>query len=162
MKVFIKKKDKDSKLPVKAYPSDAGYDCFIHSFAVIKGEDDEEAEIINVFSKDVYLHPNNRVLCRLGFYTEIPKGYYFKIVPKSGLALLKGLSITNSPGTIDSGYRNEWGCIVQNLSTNRVKLVVGQKICQIILTKLPEFEFKEVKDLVGSERGQGGFGSTGE
>ncbi len=68
----------------------------------------------------------------------------------------------NSPGTIDSGYRNEWMAIVINLSNTDVTLKKGDRICQIILTRIVEYQFEEVNELPESDRGQGGFGSTGK
>ena len=108
------------------------------------------------------LQPLERILCPLGFATAIPEGYYAAVVPRSGLALWQGLSIVNSPGTIDSGYRNEWGAIVVNLSKSPVTLHKGDKICQLIIRKLVDYEFEEVETLPTSERGLGGFGSTGK
>ncbi|MEJ2279555.1 MAG: hypothetical protein P8Y70_17705 [Candidatus Lokiarchaeota archaeon] len=84
------------------------------------------------------------------------------MVPRSGLALWDGLTILNTPGTIDSGYRNEWMAIVVNLSNKEVTLRVGERICQIILEKVYAFEFNEIDVLPDSERGLGGFGSTGK
>jgi len=84
------------------------------------------------------------------------------VVPRSGLALWEGISIVNTPGTIDAGYRNEWMAIVVNLSNRDVTLKKGDRICQIILGKLHEYEFIETKALPESDRGLGGFGSTGK
>ena len=108
------------------------------------------------------LHPLQRVICYLGFTTEIPKGYYAQIVPRSGLALWEGLTILNTPATIDSGYRNEWGVIIINLSTMIKTLNIGDRICQIIFRKLVDIEFEEVEELNKSERGLDGLGSTGK
>ena len=113
-------------------------------------------------SDSYILKPFERIACPLGFSTAIPKGYYFKVVPRSGLALWNGISIVNSPGTIDSGYRNEWMAIVINLSTEEVTLHKGDRICQLILSKMYEYEILEVDELPESERGLGGFGSTGK
>ena len=82
--------------------------------------------------------------------------------PRSGLALWEGISIVNTPGTIDSGYRNEWMAIVVNLSNNEVILHKGDRICQIILSKMYEYEAIEINELPNSERGLDGFGSTGK
>jgi len=78
------------------------------------------------------------------------------------MALWKGISIANTPGTIDAGYRNEWGAIVVNLSNEDVVLKKGERICQLIIRKLVDYEFEEVKELPSSNRGLGGFGSTGK
>jgi dUTP pyrophosphatase len=108
------------------------------------------------------LKPLERIGCPLGFSTAIPEGYYFKVVPRSGLALWDGLSIVNSPGTIDAGYRNEWMAIVVNLSNKEVILKKGERICQLILSKMYDYKFMETDELPESERGKGGFGSTGK
>ena len=101
-------------------------------------------------------------MCPLGFASEIPKGYYGAVVPRSGLALWEGISIVNSPGTIDAGYRNEWGAIVVNLSNKSITLNKGDKICQFIIRKLVDYELETVEELSNSERSLGGFGSTGK
>ncbi|MHA1620337.1 MAG: dUTP diphosphatase, partial [Promethearchaeota archaeon] len=108
------------------------------------------------------LKPLERILCPLGFATAIPEGYYATVVPRSGFALWEGLSIVNSPGTIDAGYRNEWGAIVVNLSNRDVVLHKGDKICQLIIRKLVDYDFEIVEELPTSDRGLGGFGSTGK
>ena len=122
----------------------------------------EKKELIEISSDTYVLKPLERIGCSLGFSTAIPKGYYFKVVPRSGLALWEGISIVNSPGTIDSGYRNEWMAIVVNLSNKDVLLKKNQRICQLILGKLYEYEFIEAENLPKSDRGLGGFGSTGK
>ncbi|MHA1240303.1 MAG: dUTP diphosphatase [Promethearchaeota archaeon] len=119
-------------------------------------------ELIEINSDAYTLKPLERIGCPLGFATAIPEGYYFKVVPRSGLALWEGISIVNTPGTIDSGYRNEWMAIVINLSNKDVVLKKGDRICQIILGKIYDFEVVETDTLPDSERGLGGFGSTGK
>ena len=156
----IKKIRKNITIPKPSKPGDAGADARIEGFKKILVEG-KKRELLDVES-DVYtLKPLERVGCSLGFATAIPEGYYFKVVPRSGLALWEGLSIVNSPGTIDSGYRNEWMAIVINLSNTDVTLKKGDRICQIILTKMIDYQFEEVNKLPESDRGQGGFGSTG-
>ncbi len=156
----IKKWKEDAILPKMATEGDAGADCFINGFKKIINKDAKKLEEI---SEDEYiLQPLERVLCPLGFATAIPLGYYAAVVPRSGLALWEGLSIVNSPGTIDAGYRNEWGAIVVNVSNSPVTLHKGDKICQFILRKLVDYDFEIVEDLSESERGLGGFGSTGK
>jgi dUTP pyrophosphatase len=160
MKIAIKKWTKDSILPKMANKTDAGFDCFIRTFkkpCVEKGE----KKLIDVDSDKYTLKPLERVGCPLGFATLIPDGYYAAVVPRSGNALWKGLSIVNTPGTIDSGYRNEWMAIVVNLSNEDAVLEKGEKICQFIIRKLESIELTEVENLPDSERGLGGFGSTG-
>ncbi|MCF2141981.1 MAG: dUTP diphosphatase [Candidatus Lokiarchaeota archaeon] len=160
MKIPIKKWQSDAKLPKIAKIGDAGADCYIHGFKKIKNS--QNKELIEIDDDEYTLQPLERILCPLGFATAIPEGYYAAVVPRSGLALWQGLSIVNSPGTIDAGYRNEWGAIVVNLSNSPVTLHKGDKICQLIIRKLVDYEFEEVETLPISERGLGGFGSTGK
>lgn len=160
LQIPIKRIGKDVIIPKPSKPDDAGADARIEGFKKIFVEGDKR-ELLDVESDSYTLKPLERIGCSLGFATAIPEGYYFKVVPRSGLALWEGLSIVNSPGTIDSGYRNEWMAIVINLSNNDVILNRGERICQIILAKMEEYEFIEAENLPGSERGLGGFGSTG-
>ena len=162
MDVHIKRWTEESKLPTMAHKGDAGVDCYIRCFK--KPEYDNrsgEKKLIEIESDTYTLKPLERIGCPLGFATVIPEGYYAAVVPRSGNALWKGLSIVNTPGTIDSGYRNEWMAIVINLSNEDVKLIKGEKICQFILRKLDDFDLIEVKSLEDSDRGLGGFGSSG-
>jgi len=148
-------------LPRPSKPGDAGADARIMGFKKIF-KTKEEKKLIDLDTDSYVLKPLERIGCPLGFATAIPKNYYFKVVPRSGLALWDGVSIVNSPGTIDSGYRNEWMAIVVNLSNNDVVLHKGDRICQIILSKMHQYEVLEVDELQDSERGLGGFGSTGK
>ncbi len=159
--VPIKKLRKDVEIPNPSKPGDAGADARITGFKkAIKKEDKRELIEINT---DFYtLKPLERIGCQLGFATAIPEGYYFKVVPRSGLALWEGISIVNSPGTIDSGFRHEWMAIVVNLSNEQATLKKGDRICQIIFSKMNDYEFIETDKLPDSERGKGGFGSTGK
>ena len=156
----IKKELDNVTLPIHSKPGDAGADARIMGFKKIINENGKK-ELQTINSETYTLQPLERIGCPLGFSTAIPEGYYFKVVPRSGLALWEGLSIVNTPGTIDSGYRNEWMAIVVNLSSKEVTLNKGERICQIILAKMHDYEFIEVDELPGSERGLGGFGSTG-
>jgi dUTP pyrophosphatase len=160
VKIWFKKLVDDVFVPVPSKPNDAGADARIMGFKkVIKIEN--EKRIVAVNSESYTLKPLERIGCSLGFSTAIPPGYYFAVVPRSGLALWDGISIVNSPGTIDAGYRNEWMAIVVNLSNEDVVLKKGERICQIILSKIINYEFIETIDLPDSERGLRGFGSTG-
>ena len=161
LQIPVKKIGKKNTIPKASKPGDAGADARIEGFKKIIVEGIKR-ELLDVESDSYTLKPLERVGCSLGFATAIPEGYYFKVVPRSGLALWEGLSIVNSPGTIDSGYRNEWMAIVINLSNTDVTLKKGDRICQIILTKMIDYQFEEVKKLPESDRGQGGFGSTGK
>ncbi len=162
-KIFIplKRINKDLIIPQPSKPGDAGADARIMGFKKIVSENGKR-ELINIETDTYILKPLERIGCPLGFSTAIPKGFYFKVVPRSGLALWEGISIVNSPGTIDAGYRNEWMVIVVNLSNREVTLKKGDRICQIILSKMYDYEFIENENLPNSERGKGGFGSTGK
>jgi dUTP pyrophosphatase len=147
--------------PKQVKPGDAGADVKIMGFKKIIHEQNKK-ELVEIDSDTHTIKPLERIACPLGFATAIPEGYYFKVVPRSGLALWDGISILNSPGTIDSGYRNEWMAIVVNLSNKEVLLKKGDRICQIILSKKEDYKFIETEELTKSERGLGGFGSTGK
>ncbi len=157
----FKKTNKDATLPITSKKGDAGADARISGFKQFVNENGKK-ELIELNIDTYTLKPLERIGCPLGFATAIPEGYYFKVVPRSGLALWEGISIVNSPGTIDSGYRNEWMAIVVNLSNKDVVLKRGDRICQIILGKIYDFEVVETDTLPDSERGLGGFGSTGK
>ncbi|MFX1531985.1 MAG: dUTP diphosphatase [Promethearchaeota archaeon] len=159
--VRIKKIRKDVKIPKPSKPGDAGADAQIMGFRKIS-TDDKKRELLDIEADSYTLKPLERIGCLLGFATAIPEGYYFKVVPRSGLALWEGISIVNSPGTIDSGYRNEWMAIVVNLSNDQVTLKKEDRICQIIMSKMIDYEFIETDKLPDSVRGKGGFGSTGK
>jgi dUTP pyrophosphatase len=157
----FKKSHRDAVLPQAIKEGDAGADARIVAFKRIKyGQNSKE--LIDIEADSYTLKPLERIACPLGFATAIPEGYYFKVVPRSGLALWNGISIVNSPGTIDSGYRNEWMAIVINLSNEEVTLHKGDRICQLILSKIYNYKILEVDELPESERGLGGFGSTGK
>lgn len=162
MKIPLKKLQNNVLIPTPSKPDDAGADARIMGFKKIIVNDKGEKKLEVVNSDTYILRPLERVGCALGFATAIPKGYYFKVVPRSGLALWDGLCILNTPGTIDSGYRNEWMAIVVNLSNQDVTLHKDDRICQIILAKKYEYEFVEIDELPESERNLGGFGSTGK
>lgn len=161
IKVYFKKERPNTEIPEFSKPGDAGADARIKGFKKINIEGGKK-ELIDIDTDKYILKPLERIGCPLGFSTAIPKGYYFKVVPRSGLALWDGLTILNSPGTIDSGYRNEWMAIVANVSNKDVILKKGDRICQIILGKLHDYEVVETENLPNSERGLGGFGSTGK
>ena len=146
IKVFFKKIKEDIIIPKPSKAGDAGADARIIGFKEIIN-DNGEKKLIEVNSDTYTLKPLERIACPLGFATTIPEGYFFKVVPRSGLALWEGLTILNAPGTIDSGYRNEWMAIVVNLSNKEITLRKGERICQIILGKLYNYETIEVEEL---------------
>jgi len=161
LSIPIKKLRKELIIPKPSKSGDAGIDARIMGFKKII-HDENKKELVEVESDTYTLKSLERIGCPLGFSTAIPKGYYFKVIPRSGLALWDGLSIVNSPGTIDAGYRNEWMAIIINLSNKEVTLKKGERICQLILSKMYDYNFIETDELPESERGLGGFGSTGK
>ena len=104
----------------------------------------------------------NIVGCALGFGTNLPKGYYAQLVPRSGNAIKFGLIVVNTPATIDTEYTGEWIAIIGNIGNKPKKLKLDDKICQMILRKMEEFESVEVQkaDLTSTDRGAKGFGSS--
>jgi len=161
MTIPFKKIRKDTIVPKPSKKGDAGSDAHIMGFKKIINENGKK-ELRDINSDTYTLKSLERIGCPLGFATARPEGYYFKVVPRSGLALWEGLTIVNSPGTIDTGYRNEWMAIVVNLSNTDVILRKGERICQLMLSKIHNYEFVETDKLPESERGLGGFGSTGK
>ena len=109
----------------------------------------------------VTLKPMERSLIPTGLFMELPEGYEAQIRPRSGLALKKGISIVNSPGTIDADYRGEIGIILINLSEMDFVVNDGERICQMVINKVETISWSEVGSLEDSERGEGGFGHTG-
>ena len=107
------------------------------------------------------LKPMERSLIPTGLFMELPEGYEAQIRPRSGLALKKGISIVNSPGTIDADYRGEIGIILINLSDTDFVVNDGERICQMVINKVETITWSEVRSLEDSERGEGGFGHTG-
>ena len=131
-----------SVLPRPAREGDAGLDL---SAA-------EEAEV----------KPGERVLVRTGLAVAIPDGHAGLVLPRSGLASRRGLTLANAPGLIDAGYRGEIVCAMVNLDRSEtVHVATGDRIAQLVIVRVPEFQPVWTDDLPGSERGTGGFGSTG-
>ncbi|HNV82166.1 MAG: dUTP diphosphatase [Rikenellaceae bacterium] len=111
--------------------------------------------------ESIILEPLQRTLVPTGIYIELPKGYEAQIRPRSGLALKKGITVLNTPGTIDADYRGEIGVILINLSNTNVEIIDGERICQMIIAKHESIEWHEVDELNITKRGDGGFGHTG-
>lgn len=109
----------------------------------------------------VLLKPHERILVKTGLFIEIPPGYEAQVRPRSGLALKNGISVLNSPGTIDADYRGEIGVILVNLSKEDFKINNGERIAQLVFSAYSKVYFVEVKSLDASVRGNGGFGSSG-
>lgn len=121
---------------------------------------DLQADLRNFNNLRITLKPLERILIPTGLYIELPLGYEAQIRPRSGLALKKGLSIPNAPGTIDSDYRGEIGVILINLSNEIIEIAHGERIAQMIITTYTQITWQEVNSLSDTQRGIGGFGST--
>lgn len=109
----------------------------------------------------IVLEPLKRALVPTGLFLEIPAGYEVQVRPRSGLAAKKGVTVLNAPGTIDADYRGEVGVILVNLSDQPFTIENGERIAQLVLARHEVIEWQEADSLESSERGAGGFGSTG-
>ena len=109
----------------------------------------------------ITLAPLGRSLVKTGLFVEIPIGYEIQVRPRSGLAFKKGITVLNSPGTIDADYRGEIGVLLVNLSSEPIVIEDGERIAQLVLASHEQASWQEVEILGDSDRGQGGFGSTG-
>ena len=110
---------------------------------------------------DLLLKPLQRVLVKTGLFIELAPGYEAQVRPRSGLAFKKGITVLNSPGTIDADYRGEIGVILVNLSDDDFIITDGERIAQMVISKHEQAIWNEVDSLENSARGSGGFGSTG-
>lgn len=113
-------------------------------------------------SENIVLKPLERVLVKTGIFLELPLGFEAQIRPRSGLAFKHGITVLNSPGTIDADYRGEIGVVLVNLSSEDFTITDGERICQMVIAKHEIVTFDEVNELQESERGAGGFGHTGK
>jgi len=109
----------------------------------------------------IEIEPQERKLIRTGLCLEIPKGYEVQIRPRSGLALKNGITVLNSPGTIDADYRGELRVILINHSADRFLITNEMRIAQMVIAQFSRVDLFEVEDLSETDRGEGGFGSTG-
>ena len=132
-------------LPAYATPGSAGLDIA----AAVAGDEPME------------LAPGARALVPTGLRLAVPEGFEAQIRPRSGLALRHGLMLPNSPGTIDSDYRGELQIIVMNAGSEPVRIERGMKIAQLVVQPVPRVAWQECAELDATERGEGGFGSTG-
>lgn len=142
IRVRVKKLSSDAKMPQAARAGDVAYDLYS--------------------AVDYELKPGERYAVSIGIAVEIPEGYEGQVRPRSGLALREGITVLNTPGTIDSGYRGEVKTIIINLSDRLFKITKGMRISQLAIRPVPDVEFIEVDELSQTERGEGGFGSTGK
>ena len=111
--------------------------------------------------QSITLAPLERAMVPTGLYVELPAGYEMQVRPRSGLAAKHGITVLNSPGTIDADYRGEIKVILVNLSNTPFEIVPGERIAQAVVAKHERVEWQQVEELSSSERGTGGFGSTG-
>ena len=111
--------------------------------------------------EQVTLQPLERALVKTGLFIELPIGFEAQVRPRSGLAFKKGITVLNSPGTVDADYRGEIGVILVNLSNEAFVIENGERIAQLIIAKHERAQWIEVQDLSETSRGEGGFGSTG-
>lgn len=109
----------------------------------------------------VVLKPLERAIIKTGLFIALPIGFEAQVRPRSGLAAKKGITVLNSPGTVDADYRGEIGVILVNLSNENFTISDGERIAQLIIAKHERAQWKEVEVLDETERGSGGFGSTG-
>ncbi|NLH23129.1 MAG: dUTP diphosphatase [Bacteroidales bacterium] len=130
-------------LPEYATPLSAGMDLRAHIPGIIT------------------LQPLERALVPTGLFIELPAGYEAQVRPRSGMAARKGIGILNSPGTIDADYRGEIGIILVNLSGQAAEIVPGERIAQLVVASHQRVAWEPVEQLEETERGKGGFGSTG-
>lgn len=140
--VSVKKLDLDAHIPTKAHKDDAGWDLYSNENAVI--------------------YPSEKAIIKTGIALAIPRGYYGRIAPRSGLAVKNGINVL--AGVVDAGYRNEIGVVLINHHfDNQFPIAKGDRIAQIIFERVDPFEIEEVLEFFdNTHRGMGGFGSTGK
>ena len=143
MKVKIINKS-NNQLPAYATPGSAGVDLRA-----------------NLEEDFITIAPFSRVLVPTGLFMEIPEGYEGQVRPRSGLAIKKGLTVLNTPGTVDSDYRGEVKVVLYNSTDCAVMIDNGERIAQMVFAKCEQAEFEEVEEIGDTERGAGGFGHTG-
>jgi dUTP pyrophosphatase len=142
MKLPFQRIDADALLPDRAHPGDAGMDLRAMEDAVVE--------------------PGERAMIRTGVAVAIPDGHAGLVLPRSGLASKRGLTLANAPGLIDAGYRGELVCAVVNLDPRQaVKVGRGDRIAQLVIVQVPVVDPAFVDELPESARGKGGFGSSG-
>ena len=135
--------DRSGRLPEYATPGAAGMD------------------VRAMLDSPVTIHPGGRALIPTGLRVELPAGYEMQLRPRSGLALRSGITLLNSPGTIDSDYRGEIGVIMINLGSEDFTVNDGERICQMVIKEYTRVDWEPVSRIDETERGEGGFGHTG-
>jgi len=133
-----------------------------HALPEYATEDSAGFDLRANLSEEIKLQPMERRLVKTGLFMELPTRYEAQIRPRSGLALKKGITVLNAPGTIDSDYRGEIGVILINLSQEEFTIENGDRIAQMVIAEYQKVDFVEVDQLESSVRGDGGFGSTGQ
>ena len=162
MQILVTKRDGSVRLPEYATEGAAGFDFFIDNFKRVINAGvpepivNEEGQLV----ESIKLYPGARVLVGTGLKVAIPLGYEIQVRPRSGLALKQGITVLNSPGTIDCDYRGEIGVIIINHSKDAVELKRGQAIAQGVLNQVDRAVWANAATLPDTPRGQGGFGST--
>ena len=157
-KVALHKKN-PAWMPEKAHDDDSGFDLKARVVCpLLNGNVGEEMILEN---GPYYLAPRHRILVKTGVFIALEKGWEAQIRPRSGMALKYGITITNAPGTIDAGYRNEIGVILHNLGDGQYAIGYKHKIAQMVIQTLPAVSIQQVDFLDDTERGKNGFGSTG-
>lgn len=120
------------------------------------------SETLDIPEEGIDLYPGDRILIKTGLHIELPKNTEAQIRPRSGLALKYGISIVNSPGTVDEDYRGDVGVILINLGKYPFTIKKGDRIAQLVFQKVEKFDLKVVDKLSETIRGEGGYGSTGK
>ena len=134
----------------------SGFDCPSYATPLSAGMDLRAS-----MEQSIILAPLERALVPTGLFVELPEGYEMQMRPRSGLAAKHGITVLNSPGTIDADYRGEIKVILVNLSNNPFEIVPGERIAQAVVAQHAHIEWEQVEQLGATERGAGGFGSTG-
>ena len=137
----------------------------IHPDAIVPEYATEGAAGLDLCARiphEIFLHPGVRFTCPTGIAIELPEGFEAQIRPRSGMARKNGVTVLNSPGTIDPDYRGEIGVILYNAGDEAFSINPGDRIAQMVIAPFVRAELQEVADLSDSARGDGGFGSTGK
>lgn len=152
-----------ASLPEYGTEGAAGFDLVVHSFKfVYSGSKDVTDKLqFSIQAGYINLRPKERALVGAGFSVELPEGKELQIRARSGMALKKGLSVLNSPGTIDSDYRGEVGAIIYNSTDYLIRIDLGDRIAQGVIADVYQADWEQVDELSTSTRGENGFGSTG-
>ena len=146
-------------LPTYAKEGDSGVD--LRADLTLLNEDLMVGAAYDEVRKTLIIFSGGRCIVPTGLYTSFPPGYEIQVRPRSGLAIKHGITVLNSPGTIDAGYRNEWGVIIMNLGDEPFEIQQGDRIAQAVLTKVGKIDWKEVESLDNSDRGLAGYGASG-